>query len=98
MSLVLDPDTRLKFLTPQEAAVGPKSGFCLVLRDKWWITCPERGLAFYKTARDKGLGSPQYHANRQIAEKLMNDLWPGRGFQVTFVPVAFVPVNLRDYY
>lgn len=85
----------LKLLSLTNAINGPDSGFCLVVKNKWWAMCPERGLLFYKMKGDKGLGSPQYNGNRITAEKLIKSLWPG--FELIQVPAVLIPVDIRDY-
>jgi len=85
----------LKFLSLMDAVNGPESGFCMVVKNKWWAMCPERGLLFYKMKGDKGLGSPQYNGNQTTAERLVKSLWPG--FELIQMPAVFIPVDIRDY-
>lgn len=85
---------RWRFLPEADAVAGPRSGFCQVLRDRWWVVCPERGLAFFWSKGDRGLGSPQCNSDETISRRLGTTI---PGATLKFMPVVFAPVRLEDY-
>lgn len=42
---------RWRFIPEKNVDIIPKNGFCQIIRDQWWVVCPERGLAFFWTKK-----------------------------------------------
>lgn len=84
-------ESRLCFRTLAEATT-PKNGYVVML-DHWWVTCPERGLVFYRSPGERAgaLGSPQCNRNESITRTVIARLWPQ--FEVTFVPLVYLPMR-----
>jgi hypothetical protein len=82
---------------PFEQAVEPSAHAVAVFRDNWWSVHPERGLLLYKSRKSvnpwkQWIVAPQCNPNRLIAEKLTPP-WAS----VQLMPIAFVPIEVRDY-
>jgi hypothetical protein len=87
--------SRYNFLPEDKATTPPTSGYFQALSNRWWVSHPEKGLAFFWMRGDKGLGSPQCNINESISIKIgVNSI---EGAQVKFIPVVYVPIDLRDY-
>lgn len=72
--------SKLVYVSLDEAS-QPRDGEVLI--NRWWVTHPDKGLAFYGPAR-----IPQYHHNQMIAKVLCERLYPGH--VVVQVPAVFV--------
>ena len=84
-----------KFL-PKEKALSPtKDGFYRFITDSYWVVHPDKGLAFYWTRFDKGLGSPQCNKYAGFVQHLKQ--LSGENVEVEFLPAAWVPIVLDDY-
>lgn len=90
MQTVADDDKRLKFV-PLDQAADPPSGLIEHLKDRWWVTHPERGLVFWVTGQ---LKSPQCNSSESIARHLAQ-MYPWA--EVRFVPSVFRRINPSDY-
>jgi hypothetical protein len=80
MSKALD---RLEYLDFEKAG-QPRDG--QVVTDRWWVVHPERGLAFYRVARD--YRAPQCNHDRRLVNSLIADLYPGH--EARHVAVVFM--------
>lgn len=85
---------RWRFLPEADAAHAPKSGFCQILRNRWWVVCPKRGLVFCWRKGVKGLGSPQCNSSESISRRLGS---PIEDAEIKFVPLVLVPIHLEDW-
>lgn len=86
---------------PLQELVTPRSGWCDVKVDHWWVYNPQEDtVLFYKSfGRDP---HPQCNPNEVLARKLNASLWESLGYVIKLVPVAFVPLKIRgsdnDFY
>lgn len=85
---------RWRFIPEKNADIAPKNGFCQILRDHWWVVCPERGLAFFWSKGVKGLGSPKCNINESISRRLGSTI---PNAEIKFFPLVIVPIDMRDY-
>lgn len=86
---------RWRFLSEDIATAPPNNGFCLIIRNRWWVVCPNRGLVFFWSRGERGLGSPQCNNNESIAKRLGNNKIFNTS--IKFIPLVFVPIDLWDY-
>ena len=85
----VDPDDpRLVYMSEDEASAA--SGLCAVLRDRWFVVHPERGLVFFQFKRGGGLrgASPQCNSNENIARSIAR-MYPWA--EVRLIPFVLVP-------
>jgi len=85
---------RWRFLPLKDAMDGPNSGFCQIIRNSWWVVCPERGLVFFWSRGERGLGSPQCNINEVICKRLGTTL---PGATIEYVDKAIVPICMADF-
>jgi hypothetical protein len=86
-------DPRLVFMPFDQVAAA--KGFCNVVRDRWFVVHPERGLLFFQTDKrriGKLLGAAaQCNANKQIATRIRDKMYPWaevRQFALVMEPIA----------
>lgn len=60
-----------------------------IMRDRWWVAHPERGLVTWVSYGRNAIISPQCNAVESITRALAAKLYPWA--EVRFVPVAAVP-------
>ena len=85
---------RWRFIPEKNVDIIPKNGFCQIIRDQWWVICPERGLAFFWTKKVKGLGSPQCNSNEIISRRLGTTI---PNAEIKYIPLVIVPIHIGDY-
>lgn len=89
MEIVEHDDPRLVFV-PLDKAVVPPSGLIRHIKDHWWVTHPEKGLAFF----DKKYMSPQCNSNKSVTEHIAR-MYPWA--EIKFIPSVFRRIDLNDY-
>lgn len=77
-----------RFLPLQQAEYA--EGLVHVIRDRWWIIHPEKGLAFFRGR------SPQCNASREIVEMVLGKD-PDPELAVVFLPVVYLPICGNDW-
>lgn len=79
-----------KWHTVEEISNPSGKGELLQVRtDLWWVTNDKGEVALWEDI------SPQANAHRKLAERFAKSV-PG-GVGVTFIPVAFLKHNCKDY-
>lgn len=90
-------DWRLVYMP--EAEIDKADGICSVLRNRWFMVHPERGLLFYQISKQRRGrirgASPQCHDSKEAAEYLRKKLWPWA--ELRFYERVIVPIDMRDY-
>lgn len=90
-------DWRLVYMP--ETDIEKASGICNVMRDRWFMVHPERGLLFYQSnRRRKGQlrgASAQCNTDKAVVERLRQELWPWA--ELRFYERVIVPIDLGDY-
>lgn len=84
----------MKDYVTRNARETPKAGFVRIVRDCWWVCLkgdPD-ALLFYQPKRGAKFGYPQCNKAKSLAASLAP-----KNTDVVFVPLAFVPVDLKDY-
>lgn len=69
-----------------------------MIENSWWVTHPERGLAFARALNGQSTRHchPQCNVNEQVARKLQARLYPN--LQVNFEPIVYVRRTLGGAY
>jgi hypothetical protein len=71
----------------------PPSGYCKVVRDRWWIVDQDGNPIVYGKHK-----SPQCNSDRRITEHLAGlSCYQGLGFSVKQLAIVFLPFNPNDY-
>ena len=84
MTFAID-DPRLQFVPfDREPSEGDR-----IMRDRWWVTHPERGLLTVISRGREPYASPQCNSIEEIARGIAAKLYPWA--EVKFVRVASVP-------
>ncbi|UXN70929.1 hypothetical protein N8A98_07000 [Devosia neptuniae] len=91
-------DPRLVYLP--ETNVMDVKGHCDVIRNRWWVVHPERGLIFWQpeTRRRKGQltgAAPQCNSDETITRRVIAKLYPWA--EVKQVPLVLLPISMSDY-
>ena len=97
----MTPEETLVFLPwDQRFAVGERKPGeeVTLIENSWWVTHPERGLAFARDAagRSSRFCHPQCNVNEAITRKLQVRLYPN--LQVNFEPLVYVRRKLSGAY
>ena len=75
-------DPNLSFVSMEEATTPHERD--MVMLNRWWSVCPERGLMFWKRY------SPQCNKSELISRKI-GEMYPWA--ETVLVPVVFVPAR-----
>ena len=82
-------DERMVFVSFEKATVPP-AGLIEHIKDSWWVTHPEKGVAFF----DKRRQSPQCNRNEEIARRI-GGMYPWA--EIKFIPSVFRRIDPQDY-
>ena len=86
-------EENLVFVPFDEAAIAP-GGIIEHLKNRWWLCCPDRGVAFYQPL-GKGPRYPQCNTDEKTTRKLFERRYPN--LEVRLIPSVFQRVNVSDY-
>lgn len=97
----MTPEEALVFLPwDQRFAIGERvpSEEISSIENSWWITHPQRGLAFAREAggNSKRYCSPQCNVNEQVARLIQQKYYPN--LQVNFEPIVYVRRTIGGAY
>jgi len=84
------PEHPRLYFVPETEATVPPAGLIEHIKDSWWVTHPEHGLAFW----DKRSKSPQCNTNESITRHLAK-IYPWA--EIKFIPSAYRRINPSDY-
>jgi hypothetical protein len=98
MSKIEQDDPRLVFM--KEEDVLNATGFCQIIKDRWFVVHPEtRSLVFYQSEtkrRGKLVGaSPQCNASENTAKYIKDKMFPWA--ELKFFERVACPIDLKDY-
>jgi len=85
-------DKRLRFVSIDKAT-QPKDGFCMIYKDRWWSTHPEKGILFWSSSPRSR--APQCNENKAITQDLVTKLYPWA--VVVFLPWVFEATDPKDW-
>jgi hypothetical protein len=80
-----------------ESDVLKASGMCNVMRNRYWLVHPERGLIFYpfKKSKDIKHSSAQCNSSKEVAEHFHKTMYPWA--EIKFIETVIVPISISDY-
>lgn len=98
MTVIAQDDLRLVFM--KEEDVLNATGFCQIIRDRWFLVHPgTRELIFWQPVvkrRGKLIGaSPQCNSSKSVAEKVKEQMFPWA--EIKFFERVACPIDPKDY-
>lgn len=92
----IDPNKILRI--PIARLEKPVGGMCEVLLDRWWIVDPKVEAAIFYQRERRQYSSALCNMNEGIARRILQRSWADFGFEVSYIPVAIVPIwTMGDY-
>ena len=86
-------DKMLVFLAEEQLLEA--KGHCDVLKNKWWVVHPDKGLTFYSRRGSLKGSSPQCNSSRSVATTLATRMYPWA--IIKQIPIVLVPIDLDDF-
>lgn len=98
MTAISQSDPRLVYMKQDE--VTSSTGFCFVMKDKWFAVNPDTGDLIFWQDEKKRMGkligaSPQCNSSKETLEKLCQHRYPWA--EVLFFERVSQPIDVRDY-